>query len=197
MRFERPAMKNRREILAATELLRVDAEGMKLSIVTKSLLAFTLTLFYSMFMYGTIRTIITGTMHDRTALIMAFVVLAVLATVALVVLIPVIFKDKIRTLIFTQKGILGPGLFNVKYEDIETYGWEICKGILATGQASKEKKITLRLTSNKGPFSAPALFDNFGNSIFGNYGYFFTTNQILQAEEILNERSIMKIPDRT
>src|SRR6185369_4635563 len=154
MRFELPAMKLRREILAAPELMRVDAVGMKLSILTKSLLAFTLALFYSMFMYGCIRTIITGTMHDKNTLITAFVVLAVFATVALVVLIPIIFKEKRNSLIFTQKGILGPGLFNVKYEDIGTYGWEICKWILATGQAAKEKKTTLRLTSNKSPFSA-------------------------------------------
>ncbi len=196
MRFELPGKRKCRDILAAPELMRVDAMGMKLSILTKSLLTFTLVLLYSMFMYGSIRTIITGSIHDKDTFIKAFAILAVFATVAVCALIPLIFKDRRNPLIFTQIGIVGPGLFNVRYENIGSYGWEICKGILATGQASKEKKATLRLTGSSGLFSGLAFVDRFGNSIYGNYGYFFTDTQIVQTEEIMNERGIEKVPDR-
>lgn len=198
MRLELPGLRNRREILAAPELLRITAEGMKLSVITKSLLAFVLILLYSMFMYGSIRTIITKPIHNKETFIMSFVFLAIFLSIAVAILIRLIFKDERMSLIFTEVGMAGTGLFNVKYDRIGTYGWEICNGILATGQASKkENKKTLRITANKGLFPELAYKDRFGNSILGSYGYLFDSNQINKTEEIMNSFGIKKMPDKT
>jgi hypothetical protein len=196
MGFELPGIKNRKEILAASELLRIETEGLKLTVVTKSLLVFTLALFYSMFMYGSIQNIMTRTRPGKPTFVMAFVIMAVFATTALILLIPVILKDKRLPLIFTEKGIAGTGFFNVKYENIGTYGWETCSSGLALKQTSGVKKITLALTANKGLFPDLAYRNRLGSSILGTYCYFFSPNQMEKADAILNGYGIRKVADK-
>jgi hypothetical protein len=198
MRFELPGLRNHRgEILEAPELLRIEPKGLKLSVITKTLLVFTMSLFYSMFMYGSIQTILTSTRPGKQTFVTAFVVLAVMITAALIFLIPVIIKDKRTPLVFTEKGIAGTGFFNAKYENIGTYGWETCSSSFALGQTSGEKNITLTLTSNKGLFPELAYRNRFGSSVLGTYCYFFNPSQIVAAEEILNKCDIKKSTDKT
>lgn len=194
MRFELPATRMHRKILTAPALLEIDADVMKLSVITKSLLVFVLALLYSMFMFGSIHTIITKTMHDKKVFIFCFITLAIFFSIVLFVLIKLIFKDKRDPLVFTENGITGAGFINTTYDQIDTYTWQNCRGILATGQRSKQAKKTLMLTGKDNFLRTAVYRDRFGNSIFSNNGYFFDNNQIKCVEEIFSRFGINKIP---
>ena len=189
MRFELPGTRNRREILAAPELLRINAEGM--SERAKLLFSALLTLLYATFLIGTSRII-----SSKTEMI-SFFIFALIFTVIYVPTMKQIFNKKISSLVFTQIGIADTGLFSAKYEKIGSYRWAIDSGVFATGQRSKEVRKTLMLRGKGGLFPEADFKDRFGNSIIGNYGYFFDNAQIQKVEEIFNGLGINKTPDRT
>ncbi len=143
-----------------------------------------------MFMCGSIATMLTSTKPDSKIFAAAFVFLAIAMTTALWILVPMIIKDKRTPLIFTELGIVGTAFFNVKYEDIRSYGWENCDQSLALGQETRHTKVTLALTSNKGLFPELSYKNRFGGSVLGVYCYFFSPSQIEKVETIFKTHGI-------
>jgi hypothetical protein len=189
MRFELPGTKNRREILAEPELLRINAEGVGKR--AKFLFGALLTLLYATFMIGTFRII--SSKSEMTS----FFIFALIFTVIYLPTMKQILNKKIVSLVFTRIGIADTGLFAVKYDKLGGYRWEKSSGVIATGQASKNDEITLFLSANSGLFPEAAFVTRFGGSVLASYGYFFNADQIKCAEEILNSFGINKLPDRT
>ncbi|RII24976.1 MAG: hypothetical protein CXR30_19405 [Geobacter sp.] len=191
-----PGLKKRREILAAPELLKVEAEGMQLSKFTRALMVGTLSLLYGMFIGGSIYNIVNHRIKDTEAYLQVFVPMSVIATAFLAVACLLIIKKNRFSLVFTEVGIAGTALFSAMYEDLGGYAWESSSGFLATGQTSKEKKQTLFITANKGWFPEVRYATRMGTSVLASFGYYFNPEQIQKAEEIMASRGIKRLPDR-
>ncbi len=196
MRFKLPVVTNRREILVAPELLRVEAQGMHLSKFTKVLIMVLLTLLYCMFVGGSIYNIVTHQFHDTDGFIKVFAALFVMITALYVAATFLIIKKKRSALIFTEVGIAGTALFSAKYEDLGGYAWESSSGFLTTGQVSKKMKKTLFITANKGLLPEVRYVTRFGTSVLGSHGYYFKLDQIQSVEKIMANRGIKRLPDR-
>ena len=196
MRFELPGSRKRREILAATELLKVEAEGMKLSTLTKVLMVGILTLLYGMFIGGSVNNIVNHRYRYDDAFISIFVTASVIATIGYAAATLLIIKKKRSSLVFTEAGIAGNALITAKYEDLGGYTWESSSGFLSTGQASKEKKKTLFITANKGWFPEVRYATRFGTSVLASFGYYFNSDEVKKVEEIMANRGIKRLQDR-
>jgi len=196
MRFDLPGVTNRREILAAPELLRIEAEGMQLSKITKVLIMVLMTLLYFIFVGGSLYNIVTHQFHDTGGFIKVFAALFVMITGLYVAAALLIIKNNRSALIFTEVGIAGTALFSAKYENLGGYAWESSNGFLTTGQLSKKMKKTLFITANKGWFPETRYVTRFGTSGLGSHGYYFKPYQIQMVEEIMTSRGIKRLPDR-
>lgn len=195
MNLELPGVKKRREILTAPELLKVEAEGMQLSKITRALMVGTLTLLYCMFIGGSIYNIANHRIKNTEAYLQAFVPMSVIATALLAVASLLITKKNRSSLVFTEVGLAGTAMFSAKYEDLGGYAWESSSGFLATGKTSKETKKTLFITANKGWFQESRYVTRMGTSVLASFGYYFTPEQIQKAEEIMASRGIKRLPD--
>ena len=196
MTFGLPGTMKRREILTASKLLTVEAEGMPLSKFTKVLVVGTLTLLYCMFIGGSIYNIVNHRFRDTDAFIKLFAAVSVIATVGYAAATLLIINKNRSSLVFTEVGIAGNALISVKYDDLGGFAWETSSGFLTTGQASKEKKKTLFITANKGLFPEVRYATRFGTSVLASFGYYFDSEQIQKVEEIMASRGIKRLQDR-
>lgn len=191
-----PRTKKRREILAAPKLLKVEATEMQLSKFTRVLLVGTLTLLYSMFIGGSINNIINRRFPDTEAFIKIFAVGSALTTIGYVAAILLIVTRNRSSLIFTEVGIAGNALITVKYSDLGGYAWETSSGFITTGQGSEERKRTLFITANKGWLPELRYETRFGTSVIASFGYYFTSDQIQNVNEIMARYGIRRLEDR-
>lgn len=196
MTFGLPITKKRREILAAPELMKVEATEMQLSKFTRLLLVGALTLLYCIFIGGSIINIINRRFPDTEAFIKIFAVAAVLTTIGYVAAMLLIVTRNRSSLIFTEIGIAGNALITVKYNDLGSYAWETSNGFITTGQGSKETKTTLFLTANKGWLPELRYETRFGTSVIASFGYYFTSDQIQHVNEIMARYGIQRLEDR-
>ncbi len=150
-----------------------------------------------MFVAGVTGNIINNNMHDKTTFIKVSIIAAIMLTTLYLCAVALIIRNKRNPLIFTETGIVGTGFFNAKYERIGTFRWEICNGLLATGEATKQSKKTLLITANTGLFPEMAYKTRIGTSILGSYGYYFDETQVNKVEVILSGVGIKKLPDKT
>jgi len=180
MRFELSRSRKRREILAAPELLRIEPEMMKMSLLVITLVSVVVTLLCFMVLPGMI-------FGGFDTIFIPFIGSVIAVTFILVIARIVQFNRK--PLIFTQVGIAGGWMFCARYDELGTYQWENYKGIFPI--LNKAKK-TLLITLNKGIFRDFAYTARGGGSILGACGYFFDTDQIKSVEKILDGFGVQK-----
>lgn len=178
MRFERSRSRKRREILAAPELLRIEPEMMKMSLLVISLVSVVVTLLCFMVLPGMI-------FGGFDTIFIPFI-----GSVITVTFILVIAQFNRKSLIFTQVGIAGGGIFCARYDELGTYQWENYCGIFSIPNIAKK---TLLITSNRGIFRDFAYPARGGGSILGACGYFFDTDQIKSVEKILDGFGVRKV----
>lgn len=187
MRFELSRTKHRCEILAAPELLRINAVGM--SERAKFLFGTLLTLLYVTFLIGAYR--VNSSSSEKTSY---FLFLSIFTAIYLPTM-KQIFTKKVVSLVFTTIGIADTGLFAVKYEDLGGYKWASCDTFCANSSMKKADKTTLFLTANKGLLKEVRFVTRFGTPALASYGFFFDDNQVKCTEEILNRFGINKLPE--
>lgn len=196
MTFGLPGTKKRREILAAPELIKVEADGMQLSKFTKVLLVGTLSLLYCMFIGGSIFNIINHRFRDTETFIKLFAAVSVLTTIGYVAATLLIIRKNRSSLVFTETGIVGNALISAKYDELGGFAWETCSGFITTGQASKEKKKTLFIAANRGWFPDVRYETRFGTSVLASFGYYFNADQVQKVEEVMASRGVQRLQDR-
>jgi len=180
MRFELSKTKKRREILAAPELLRIEPEMIKMSSLIILLASVVVTLLCFM--------VLPGMIFGRFDSIFIPFIGAVI-TVIFILVIARIVQSSRKSLLFTQVGIAGAGMFYARYDELGTYQWENYRGVFSIPNIAKK---TLLITSNKGMFRDFAYTARGGGSILGAYGYFFDIDQIKSAEKILDGFGVRK-----
>ncbi len=172
----------RKKILAEPELLRVEVDGPKGAVVSRSLivvLSFAYVLFYLFAM-----NYVLNTYADDNSLRIFASIFITLSFACIAVLVIVLSSR--QPLIFTSVGIAGCSLMAIKYEQLDGYNWE-------KWENSKNTLILLP----KGIFSEGSCRTRTGESTFGAYGYFFNKEQIRTAEEILEKAGVVKVNIRS
>lgn len=171
----------RKRIQAEPELLRVEVEGPKSAVVSRPLMVI-LSFAYALFYLFAMNYVFNTYADDNSFRIFASIFIT-LSFVCIAVL--VIVSSSRKPLIFTSIGIVGRALMAIKYEQLDGYNWERCKGL-------NSSKTTLVLLP-KGIFSEGEFRSYQGMSIFEFYGYFFNNEQIRTAEEILEKAGVVKV----
>jgi hypothetical protein len=183
-------MSAKSEILSQPELLRVTPVGVKLSAIT-ILSAFIAIYLYSWLFYAAIQAIPRSSTHYHALLA---TVLIVGAGIAVSTVYALVTKKK-QQLIFTSIGMIGIGNYAIKYSELDCYDWQQCTKFMSTGQLSDRLQATIRLHPKSKSWLKPTYIDRFGNSIFGNFGYFFDDIQMKSANEILTRSGVRLITD--
>lgn len=182
------------EILSQPELLRITPVGAKLSIIT-ILSSLIIIYLYSLLFYSAIQAIPKNSMSETQYYALLAIVITFGTGIAILTAYALFAKKK-EPLIFTTIGIVGIGKYALKYNELECYGWQRCNNFIASGQLSGRLQTTIRLYPKSKSWLKPTYIDRFGNSIFGNFGYFFDENQTKTANELFTRFGVRMIPDQ-
>lgn len=175
----------RKSILAEPELLKIQTGTASDVKTPKAMYFLPLSAYiavYAFAMHYVFQTI-SDSAPDKSNYIFSFLVVT-LVFVSIAGLVIILLSKK--PLIFTSVGIVGCALMAIKYDQIDGYNWEKCD----------DSKTTLILLP-KGVFSEGACRTRTGESTFGAYGYFFNSEQIRAAEEILEKAGVVKVNIRS
>lgn len=181
------------EILSLPELLLITPVGAKLSIIT-ILSSLIIIYLYSLLFCGSIQAISKDSMSETKYYTLLAIVITLGTVIAILTAYALVTKKEVP-LIFTPIGIVVIGKCALKYIELEGYGWQRCNNFIATGQLSGHLQTTIRLYPKSKSWLKPTYIDRFGNSIFGNFGYFFDEVQMKSANEILSRYGVRLIPD--
>jgi len=181
------------EILSQPELLRVTPVGVKLSTIT-FLLALIAIYMYSLLFYAVIQAIPKNSINEAQYHALIVIVITFGVGIAVLTVYALVTKKK-QPLVFTTIGMVGIGKYAVKYNELECYGWQKCNKFMASGQFLGRLQTTIRLYPKSKSWLKPTFVDRFGNSIFGNFGYFFDDIQMKSANEILTRYGVRLVPD--
>jgi hypothetical protein len=187
-------MKSKKEeILSQPEILRVTPVGAKLSVIT-FLLALISIYLYSQLFYSAVQAIPKKSMSQTQYYALIAAVLIIGTGIAILTVYALITKKK-QPLIFTTIGMVGIGKYAINYSELDCYGWQKCNDFVASGQLSGRLQTTIRIYPKSKSWLQPTYIDRFGNSIFGNFGYFFDDTQMKSANEILTRYGVSLISD--
>jgi len=187
-------MNEKTEILSQPELLRITPLGVKLSTISflLSLMAICL---YSLLFYAAVQAIPQNSFSETQYHALLTIVIIVGAGIAILTVYALVTKKQ-QPLIFTTIGIVGIDKYAIKYSELESYGWQQCNNFLASGKLSGQLQTTIRLYPKSKSWLKPTYIDRFGNSIFGNFGYFFDENQTKTANELFTRFGVKMISDQ-
>lgn len=171
--FKRKALQR---VLAGNELLRVKSTYKPIPVLFIRTLIVILTIAY-IFPFFLFR--------DETI----WIVWIASSSLLYVLLLAVVFKISYRgaPLLITDYGVAVDPYLVETWEDIDSYGWEA----FGKKEETRKQKVTLGIL-NKG--LAQRNLENWtGHSMLAQYGIFFTSEQIKQAEDIFNKYGIPKV----
>jgi len=186
-------MNEKKEILSQPELLRISPVGVKLSTISFLLVLIAICL-YSLLFYAAVQAVPQNSLSETQYHALLTIVIIFGAGIAILAVYALVTKKQ-QPLIFTTIGIVGIDKYAIKYGELESYGWQQCNNFLASGQLSGQLQTTIRLYSKSKSWLKPTYIDRFGNSIFGNFGYFFDDIQMKAANEILSSYGVRLILD--
>lgn len=190
MTFDLLRRRKQKDISAAPELLQIHAIGWKMpSIVTISLYLL-VTLLYIVMMISLFKE---PGIVDRVHLII-FSVMGTAIYAGALMSIRVVSKSKRQPLVFTERGIVGPYLVAIKYDEIEGYTWEDFRGFTRVVPGPDGGGTCLFIRDKS---IIPNYIDKHGHTVFVNYGFFFDQNQIDKTESIMERYGVKKLKDRS